>query len=86
MRYGRKDEGMIKGVNKRIVVMNCEKDSPFESAVFILRRGADDVRSDATAIDSDIVLAASRLIDEAESGTSLARPKRKKSKKRDRTV
>ena len=67
--------------------MNCGKDSPFEAAVFVLRRGADDGRG-AAALDGEMVKAASRLIEDAESGESfaLARPKKRKSKKRDRTV
>ena len=79
---------MIKGVNKRIVIMQCGKDSPFESAVFILRRGADEGISAAASLDGEMVRAASRLIDDAESGASfaLSRPKKRRSKKRDRTV
>ena len=68
--------------------MQCGKDSPFESALFILRRGADEGEYAAAAIDGEMVRAASRLIEDAESGASLslARPKKRKNKKRDRKI
>lgn len=64
---------MVKGLRKNMIVVKCERDSPFESAFFILKdngelgaRGEEDIMSEACAI-----------ID-AASGGKLKKPKKKR--------
>ena len=70
---------MIKGIRKNVFVMKCGKESPFESAVFILR---DSLISEG--MSGDIVAEAERLVEDAFSDRQTKRSgifsKRRKTK------
>ena len=70
---------MLKGIRKNIFVMKCGKDSPFESAMFILKE-----KMHADPIDNDIVAEAERLVACALADNGNEKPgkaaKRKKTK------
>ena len=70
---------MIKGLRKNIVVMKCSRESPFESALFILKE-----RSEPCANDSDILAEAQKLVESAfaeiPSRSSEKKQKKKKQK------
>ena len=51
---------MIKGIRKNVFVMKCGKESPFESAVFILKEPLRQGES-----DKNIVAEAERLVEAA---------------------
>jgi len=70
---------MIKGIRKNVYVMKCGKDSPFESAMFILKEG---VRENS--FNDNILAEAEKLVESAFSdhrNEKLGKfPKRKKTK------
>ena len=51
---------MIKGIRKNVYIMKCDKESPFESAMFILKENSVEKK-----VDIDIVAEAERLIEAA---------------------
>ena len=66
---------MVKGLRKNVFVLKCDKESPFESAFFVLRASTE------KPVDDDIVREAERLV-ESVWGEGELPQKDKKSKKK----
>ena len=69
---------MVKGLRKNVFVLKCDKDSPFESAFFVLRASME------KPVDDDIVREAERLVESVWTDTapSVSAKKHKKKKQK----
>ena len=70
---------MLKGIRKNILVIKCDRNSPFESAMFILKENAQN-----TTVNNDIIAEAEGIIESAFSDHENGKitRKAKKNKKR----
>ena len=70
---------MLKGIRKNIFVVKCDRHSPFESAMFILKENAQ-----GDSMNSDILAEAQRLVESAflDQKSEQSTKKLKKNKKR----
>ena len=72
-----RDIFMIKGIRKNVLVVKCGRESPFESATFVLREGAHPEMS-----DQSIIAEAERLVSDALKDGRIEKPARTSKKKK----